>query len=238
MWISSKHHGRGCETQTSSTQRKLSVFDSELCQHNITSVHSWMTLFHSESSSAVTLCSEKVLTLSHSGRWNTLGGRAQLNPCAHTQRQRKKKTASSVSLLLFPVPLTAFMNCPSLHTFVSFVLTLKPGVHLLLPSHCLSVFLTLLTISPPRQLAALKSSLLWQGSPSRAWNAQLQHLTGHALSGLSKQLIGCHLSQCEAAYHRSRWANENLDVIAFSPEPFTCGLNWDLSFRYSCQIRI
>lgn len=141
MWISSKHHGRGCETQTSSTQRKLSVFDSELCQHNITSVHSWVTLFHSESSSAVTLCSEKVLTLSHSGRWNTLGGRARLNPCAHTQRQRKKKTASSVSLLLFPVPLTAFMNCPSLHTFVSFVLTLKPGVHLLLPSHCLSVCL-------------------------------------------------------------------------------------------------
>lgn len=57
--------------------------------------------------SAEWFCNEKALTLCQSGRWNTLGGRGRLNPCAlchHTPQKRKMicpGTSTCVCLLLY-----------------------------------------------------------------------------------------------------------------------------------------
>lgn len=61
------------------------------------------------SCSVESFCCEKVLTLCQSGRWNTLGGRGRLNPCAlchHTPKEEEKVLSRRVCFCLPPLSLT------------------------------------------------------------------------------------------------------------------------------------
>lgn len=128
---------------------------------------------------------QKVLTLCQSGKWNTLGGRGRLNPCAlchhAVKRKEKKNVAGDVCSFL------VFMNCTPHWTICHFLFIPPPNCvphprplrHTLRPPLIVPVSLSLchLHFSPtdPGCWQPLKSWLVvtvagyvWQGSPSKA----------------------------------------------------------------------
>lgn len=152
--ISDKYIGKGRNIYDLNTQRdNVPQIENHMKTPSIIMTYHIQYQFHSHLCdtwcSIHSLYSAKVLTLCQSGRWNTLGGKGRLNPCAlchHTPKRRKKWLCPgmSVSVCLtssFPLSYFSFSFVSidlwfSLHSFSLFCFqTWSPSTGLSVVSH-------------------------------------------------------------------------------------------------------
>ncbi len=212
------------------SMRRQSVSIPATFTHNHRSVlYTCRTLVHLESLHVTARYSHsakwKVLTLCQSDRWNTLGGRGRLNPCAlcHHAPKEEKNVSGDASLLSASPPRSLFSpsslqifhklnlspHCLSLSLYSAsklYVSIYCPCVTLSAPlivPACVFLSLTL-PANSPRPLAAFEvltvvtvAGCVWQGSPSEAGPHEYSATPFEWPSPgtLSRQLIGCPLSQ-------------------------------------------